>query len=325
MDLLPSRIALRACAVATLLIAPARASAQSAPDQVKAETLFTEGRRLLAASRFAEACPKFAESQRLDPAVGTLLNLGDCYEKTGRTASAWTVFRDAAAEAYRLHDARREAVASDRATALGLRLAKLTILVPRASVTPGLQVKRDGATVDRAAWSTATPMDPGWHAIEATAPGKRRWTLPVMIDAAHPTTVITIPPLEDLAAPAVVAEPRTEGRSQRIAGGVLVGGGAAALGLGAIFTAMAVSSNSDSAPHCHGNLCDTIGVGLRDDAIRDARASTISVVVGLTAIAGGAALWLTAPSSAKKPPQAGVLAAPVIGPDQIGLTVRGAF
>ena len=88
---------------------------------------------------------------------------------------------------------------------------------------------------------------------------------------------------------------------------------------------MAVSSNSDSAPHCHGNLCDTIGVGLRDDAIRDARASTISVVVGLTAIAGGAALWLTAPSSAKKPPQAGVLAAPVIGPDQIGLTVRGAF
>ncbi len=99
MDLPSSRSALRVCAVATLLLAPARASAESAADQAKAEALFGEGRRLLAASRFAEACPKFVESQRLDPAIGTQLNLGDCYEKTGRTASAWAVFRDAAAEA----------------------------------------------------------------------------------------------------------------------------------------------------------------------------------------------------------------------------------
>jgi hypothetical protein len=324
MDLHPSRIARCACAAA-LLIAPARASAESTADQLKAETLFVEGRRLLAASRFAEACPKFAESQRLDPAVGTLLNLGDCYEKTGRTASAWTVFRDAAAEAHRLHDARREAVASERATALGLRLVKLTILVPSASVTPGLQVKRDGVTVDRAAWSAATPMDPGWHAIEATAPGKRRWTLPVTIDASRPTTVITIPPLEDLAAPALATEPRTEGRAQRIAGGVLAGGGAAALGVSAIFTAMAIASNNDSAAHCHGNACDKIGVGLRDDALDDARASTISLVTGLVAITGGAALWLTAPSGSKKAPATGIRAAPVLGPGQVGLTFRGAF
>lgn len=324
MDLHPSRIARCACAAAALLIAPARASAESAADQAKAETLFVEGRRLLAASRFAEACPKFAESQRLDPAVGTLLNLGDCYEKTGRTASAWTVFRDAAAEARRLRDARREEVASDRATALGLRLVKLTILVPKASETPGLQVKRDGVVVERAAWSTATPMDPGWHAIEATAPGKRRWTLPVTIDAARPTTVITVPPLEDLAAP-VAAEPRTEGRAQRIAGGVLAGGGLAALGVSAIFTAMAVASDNESAAHCHGNACDRIGVGLRDDALDDARASTISLVTGLAAVAGGAALWLTAPSSAKKPPATGIRADPVIGPGQVGLTFRGAF
>ncbi len=324
MDLLSSRSALRACAAAALLLAPARASAESAADQAKAEALFAEGRRLLAASRFAEACPKFVESQRLDPAIGTQLNLGDCYEKTGRTASAWAVFRDAAAEAQKARDARREAVASERAAALDLRLVKLTILVPIASRAPGLQVKRDGVAVDRAAWSAAVPMDPGWHAVEASAPGKRRWTLPVAIDAAHPTTTITIPPLEDLEAPAPI-DAKADGRSQRLAGGILAGAGAAALGAGAIFTAMAVANNSDSTPHCRGNVCDAVGVGLREDALSDARASTIAVVTGLAAIAGGATLWLTAPAGSKRPPSTRVGAAPVLGPDRVGLTLRGAF
>jgi hypothetical protein len=325
MDLPSSRSALRAAAAAALLLAPARASAASDADQARAEALFAEGRRLLAASRFAEACPKFVESQRLDPATGTLLNLGDCYEKTGRTASAWAVFRDAAAEAHEARDPRREAVANERATALERGLAKLTILVPIASRAPGLQVKRDGVTVERAAWGAAVPMDPGWHAIEASAPGKRRWTLPVTIDAAHPTTTVTLPPLEDLAAPPGAIEAGTEGRSQRLAGGILAGVGAAALGAGAIFTAMAVANNSDSTPHCRGNVCDAAGVELRDDALNDARASTIAVVTGLAAIAGGATLWLTAPAGPKRSPATRVGAAPAIGPDRVGLTLRGAF
>jgi tetratricopeptide (TPR) repeat protein len=325
MDLPSSRSALRACAVATLLLAPARASAESAADQAKAEALFAEGRRLLAASRFAEACPKFVESQRLDPAIGTQLNLGDCYEKTGRTASAWAVFRDAAAEAHQARDARREAVASERAAALEPRLVKLTILVPIASRAPGLQVKRDGVAVDRAAWSAAVPIDPGWHAVEASAPGKRRWTLPVAIDAAHPTTSITVPPLEDLEARPAAIDAKTDGRSQRLAGGILAGAGAAALGAGAIFTAMAVANDSDSTPHCRGDVCDAAGVKLREDALSDARASTIAVVTGLAAIAGGATLWLTAPASPKRPPGARVGAAPALGPDRVGLTLRGAF
>jgi hypothetical protein len=324
MDVLPSRIALRLCAVATLLIAPATVRAGSAADQAKAEALFAEGRRLLAAARIAEACPKFAESQRLDPAIGTQLNLGDCYEKNGQTASAWSVFQGAAAEAHRVSDARREAVASQRAAELGARLVRLTIVVPAASVTRGLVVKRDGVTVDRASWGAATPMDPGWHAIEASAPGKRRWTLPVTIDAARAATEITVPPLEDLAAPAA-NEAGTEGRTQRLTGGILVGTGAAALVAGAIFTAIAVSKNNASAAHCHGNLCDPLGVQLRADALGNATASTVSVVAGLAAITGGAVVWLTAPSRPKKPISKGIGAAPVIGPDRIGLTLRGAF
>src|SRR5580704_7129436 len=70
----------------------ARADGANAP---AAEALFAEGRRLVDAGDFANACPKFADSERLDPSVATLLNLGACYEKAGRTASAWATFREA--------------------------------------------------------------------------------------------------------------------------------------------------------------------------------------------------------------------------------------
>ncbi len=319
------RIPLRAGFVAALLLAPASAAAASDADQARAEALFTEGRRLLAASRFADACPKFAESQRLDPAIGTLLNLGDCYEKTGRTASAWAVFQGAAEEARRASDTRRGTVAAERAAALGARLVKLTIVVPKTSVTPGLVVKRDGVTVDHAAWGKATPMDPGWHAIEATAPGKRRWTLPVTIDATRPTTVITVPPLEDLGTGAATNESGTEGRAQRLVGAIFVGTGVAALAAGAVFTGIAVAKNHESAPHCRGNLCDALGVELREDALGGATASTVSVIAGLVAVTGGAVLWLTAPKSAKKPDPTRIYAVPAISAGQVGLTLGGDF
>ena len=88
------RRALAPLVVAALLLGATRARADATTE---ADALFDEGLKAMDAGDHAAACAKFGESQRLDPAAGTLLHLGNCYEKVGKTASAWATFLDAAA------------------------------------------------------------------------------------------------------------------------------------------------------------------------------------------------------------------------------------
>src|SRR5947207_15885135 len=86
------------CCVGVLLPTPAHAEAGAA-QKAAAESLFDDALKAMKSGHFTEACPKLEESERIDPAIGTLLYLGECYEKTGRTASAWATFREAASAA----------------------------------------------------------------------------------------------------------------------------------------------------------------------------------------------------------------------------------
>src|SRR5438132_4379169 len=95
----------RAAVVAIALVAlGSRAGAQSAADKAAAEALFDQGRAAMQASDFAKACGLLERSQRIDPGIGTLLYLAECYEKHGRTASAWATFREAADAADRARE-----------------------------------------------------------------------------------------------------------------------------------------------------------------------------------------------------------------------------
>jgi tetratricopeptide (TPR) repeat protein len=171
--------------VAVLFSVPALADATN---RAAAEALFNDARQLVSQGKYAEACPKFAESNRLDPATGTLLNLADCYEKVGKTASAWAAFTEVASMA---NDSRAQ-FARGRAAALLPTLAKLTLQL--ANPPAGAVITRDGVAMPVAMLGVPIPVDPGRHVIEATAPGRIRFQRSVDIAASASTTiVITLP------------------------------------------------------------------------------------------------------------------------------------
>jgi len=188
-------IALGVCVFA----APAMVFAQSAQDKADAEVLFNAAKTALAAGNFADACPKFAESQRKDPAIGTALYLAECYEKSGKIASAWAQFRVAEDMANQRHD-NRAGLAKQRADRLSP--SKMTIVLsPEAKDVSGLEVKRDGESVGNASFGLASPLDGGRHTVVASAPGKRAFEWSGDVAQQGGAITVTIPKLESGTSP----------------------------------------------------------------------------------------------------------------------------
>ena len=302
--------------------APASAQAPS-QDVAAAQALFEEGRALMQKSQFDQACAKFAESQRLGPAAGTLLNLGECYLKLGKTASAWATFKEAVSAAQSAGQGDREQYAKERAAEVEPQLMKLAIKVDTPEL-PGLVVKRDGVALGKAAWGTPVPVDPGAHVVEATATGKKAWTANVEASG-DKNLELVVPALED----APEATSGTFFTQKRIGLGV-AGLGLVGVTIGAVFGLGAISSNDEAKTHCRTDtLCDAEGVSLTDTAQGQATASTVFFLLGGAALAGGAILYFTAPSGGAKA-QDGVSTsrvrfAPSFGPSVAGLGASGTW
>lgn len=293
----------------TLLLAHGRAAAQAPPSPGKtAEALFREARQLMDTKDYSAACPKFAESQRLEPAPGTLLNLADCYEKGGQTASAWRTFKDASAAATARNRADWAATATQRAAALEPKLSTLAITVAGAVSTPGLHIERDGVLVERNVWGTAVPIDPGPHVLAATATGRKPWTRRVDVPAAQ-NVLIDVPVLEGdvaIAAPAAVAnkpeaDPQPaappEGSTTRVAGYVAAGVGVVGLAVGTFTGLHALSLRSDAQSKCESypSRCSADASASNDDAKKFATLSTASLIAGGVLLVGGIVLVLISP------------------------------
>ncbi|WP_437968233.1 hypothetical protein WMF04_02575 [Sorangium sp. So ce260] len=328
------------------LLAPAGAAAQGMGDPTLAQTLFEEGRRLMEAKSYAEACPKLAESQRLRPGTGTLLNLALCNEALGRTATAWGQFKEALFASKKEGNAAREAFAQEHINALEPRLSKIQL---NAEGTPGLLVRIDGHDIPAAALGTPIPIDPGAHEVEATASGYSVWSTTVQVGESADLKAIAVPKLQPAppAKPAAGPQgPATDGGSAggggeglRTAGFVIGGAGAAVLGVGAVFGILAAGQAGDAekdASLCPEKQCTPRGRAEIDAAETKALVSTIGIGVGVAAIGAGAILVLTsgrsgsegASAASARPGAPGRVQArvvPLIGPDGGGVGVLGAF
>ena len=304
---------------ASLLVAQPSFAQVSATDAALAEKLFEDGRALMVERRYADACAKLAESQRLDPGVGTLLNLAECFEKNGQIASAWATYREADAAATREGQKKRTAYAAARAQALTAELSYLTVEAP--AVAPaGLVVTCDGKPIGAASMGSPMPLDAGSHRVEAAAPGRRTWSESVDLSAKSSLRV-RVPELEVVEAPPPAAEPArplpaaviapigprpaaelaSPSSAQRVTGLVLGGVGIAGLGVGTYFGVRAKATNDDAENnHCSAVSCDPAGGALLDEARGRATISTIAFAAGAAMLVAGAILYVTAPAGAAR-------------------------
>ena len=290
-----------------LLLSSSLAMAQSTTGQhATAEALFEQASALVDQGRFPEACEKFAASQELDPGLGTLLYLADCYDRAGRSASAWALFREVQARARRASQPDREQIAAERANALDGKLSRLELRVPPSRQVPGLELSLRGAVVPQASWNVALPVDPGVLRVEARAPGKKPWSLEIVVQPGPSARTVELPQLISVPQAPPLQKPsagldRTRGGSiQRSAGFLLGGVGLVGLAVGGFFGYRAYEKNKSSKVECRTeapNACSAQGTSLREDAAKAAKLSTIITASGAAFVVGGATLVLTAPAA----------------------------
>lgn len=337
-------------AVALSLFAGVAHAEPSAAEHRQAQALFERGRVLLEQDKYEEACAAFAESQRLDPGGGTLLNLALCHEKQGRIATAYTEYQEALSGA--LSDKRR-----DREDFARAHLAGLEGKIPRLhfeleSQEPRVTIELDGSELSEIAWSTPTPIDPGEHRVVVSAPGHQSWQSSIEVPAAGRELVVKIPKLERLpptapqspkpVAPAATAAPPPKDvstapppteASRSTAFWVVGGVGVAALAVSAVTGVLALDADSAaeermSAAGCvtdRGFCRDT--AALADSRAESDRARTLAWVSTGTLVLGGGAILtaLLLPRQQEPRETATLRLAPAVAPRQVSLSVSRAW
>jgi hypothetical protein len=334
---------------AALALIPAAASAQTDPSAV-AVALFQQGRDLVKQGHYAEACPKLAESQRLEPKLGTLLNLAVCNEKLGKIATAWAEYASAAAMARHEgpREAEREAFARDQAAALEKRLAHLTLQA--SGPTAGVRLAVDEQPLADAVLGTPIPIDPGKHRISASAAGKKPWSVQIDVPGEKADFVVSVPALEAEAAappavppspvpapvlppaeplrapvipepPPIVPQPAAStGPSTStilIATGFGVGG--AGVLVGAVTGAVTLANASSIRQNCTNNQCGSDQASAISGANTLANTSNVAFGIGAAGVVVGVVGLFLRPSPPAPLAKTGIRITPLVGPGSVGL------
>jgi len=293
------RVALVATVVAIACV-PRLSRAQSA----EAQTLFSDGEKLLAAGEIEKACAAFEASNRIEPGAGTLIRLGDCRAQNHQLASAWSAYKGAADRA---KDPRKAARAKAQSDALEPTLSTFEIVV--AQPVDGLAITRNGIAYDSSLWGRAVPVDGGDYLISATAPNHEAWHGHAHVAVDHDHVRLEVPALAESAA-AITHDPQPGGDRSHVApppplryvhahAGIaiaLVGAGVAATAVGLGFGVAATNSRDDAyalCPDVH-NCSNPTRANALIGTAHD-RAITADVLFGVGAVAAiaGAIVFVT--------------------------------
>jgi hypothetical protein len=348
-----TRVLAIAAAVAPLAAASHAHAQAGSPSVVIAEKLFREGQQLLEASKTDDskthaACEKFAESERLRPALGTLLNLAVCHEKEKKTASAWAEYTEVAGQATRAGQADRATFAQQHAAALEHSLCRLRLEM---SAPPlNTEVRIDGQPLGTAIWGTDIPLDPGSHAIVVAAPGKQPWSRTITLGPDQTMDREEVPPLLDdtTAHPAVAGgvdahgalqpDPAGSDKGKGSTGYILGGVGVAALAVGGIFIGRGAAFSSQGSDEstkaaAFTAMHDTTNAANYSAASSsDKSAGTTNIIVG--AVAGGVGLVgigvglyfiLASPSKEAPAKPTALRVLPDVGPGRAGASLGYSF
>jgi hypothetical protein len=255
------------------LSAAGLAAADTADSEADAERLFQEGRALLQAGDYQEACPRLERSQALAPATGTLLGLAICNEGAGRYATAWRQYQEVIERLAREGRPDRERVARARAARIEPLFSTLALAPNRAALEiGGFELWLDGALLRD--WAAPIPVEPGAHSVEARRAGSSPQSLTIVVGTAAEHRLVAVPDFPASSAPPVAKQPSASVDS-RIA-------------------PAALSASTQRARPVHSSSVDSRALQSRRAAWRTA--TWISAGVGVAALSSagvlGTAAWL---------------------------------
>ncbi|WP_146649221.1 tetratricopeptide repeat protein [Labilithrix luteola] len=341
-----TRFCLAAVASVLVLATPNFAAAQG-PNERAADAAFQEGRTALEKGNLLEACTKLAESDRLAPSGRAVLNLGDCYERRGMVASAYSSFLEAAARAVQANRPDAERHARERASRLEGRLPRVSFVVPKSVSAQGLEVKKDGAVLPPSSWNTPELADPGTsHTYEASAPGKSAFVATVTaeegktarVELKWPENNNAVAAVPAAAAPAgnktariepvgTTASDSSSSNGSRTLAYAALGVGAAGVIVGTIGGLQVLSAKSTVDSGC-ANVNGVKTCNSQSDVDAASSGKTWSVVspiaFGVGALGLGVGAYLFFHNRAKTEKQAFMLA-PSIGQNGAGFAAAGHF
>lgn len=333
----------RVCLAVTSLVAASlssrTSSAQAEDNAAIAEALFQQAQKLITEGKISEACVKFAESDRLDPGLGTKLSTADCYEREGKLAKSWALFTEIIPLAQQAKRKDREKTARERADKLAPRVPKLTITMAGADPAK-VEVLRDGVVLGSATFGLPLPIDPGKHVIVARGAGFKEWSTEIDIDKEGQTFDVKIPALEIAEIkpppppppPPPTPPPPSSGGRGLIIGGAVVGGlGLVGIGLGSYFGVQTQSEWDEALTHCNrvnGKLqCNETGGDLAKSAQSNGNISTIAFIGGGVVLAAGAGMLIAGMAGGKKATEKTGIhwVAPSFDGKNLGFLLQGRF